>query len=99
MRSFFDWVVSDIALPPLPERHNILDVFATAGCFFLGILELLERVKRCLNNVEHVGAAQRLRQNVTDTGGFQNGAHATRCDNARTGGSRFEQYASAGQAA
>ena len=66
------------------------------GRHALGLLELLERVDRRVDDIDRVGRAQRLRQDVVDAGAVHDGAHRAAGDDAGAGGGGPQQDDSGG---
>src|SRR5215210_294420 len=86
--------ISGILLSPFPEWQNVLHVFAAPSSFFLRRLQLIKRIKGCLNHVQYISTTLRLGQNIAYTSHFKHSAHATSCDNSCAGRSRFEHHSS-----
>src|SRR5574340_530776 len=86
-------------LPPLPEGQKFIGGFPTPNGFFFRRFELAKRLEGGFYHVKDIGAPHRFGENVTISGSLEDGAHATRSDNAGTSRSRFQQYLGAGRAA
>src|SRR5258708_2548272 len=95
------WVSSGLWLSILlsiPERRHVAQFRAAAPGFKFRALELLESAQGGIDHIQHVGAAERLSEDVAHTHGFQDGAHATAGNNAGAGRRRLEQHLRAGMA-
>src|SRR5690606_14280461 len=77
-------------------RSDVLELEAAAGGDGTGLLELLKRLDRRVDDVDRVRRAERLRQHVVDAGALEHGAHGTTGDDTGTGGRRTQQHDTGG---
>src|SRR5581483_11343014 len=73
-------------------RGDVLDRQAALGRDLLRAVELLERGDRRVHDVDRVGRAERLRQDVVDARALQHGPHRAAGDDAGTGAGRLQQH-------
>src|SRR5258707_3603657 len=77
---------------PLVGQHFV-NLLATRLGDFLGAAQLAERLLRCLQHVDRVRRAERLREHVADAAELEHCAHAAAGDHAGTGRGRAKQAA------
>src|SRR5258708_290079 len=93
------WVSSGLWLSILlsiPERRHVPQLRAAAPGFNSRALELFQGAQRGIDHVQHIGAAERLGQDVAHPHRLQDGAHAAAGNDAGAGRGRLEQHLRAG---
>src|SRR3981189_2771740 len=74
-------------------REHLVDLLAARLGDFLRAAQLAERLLRCLQHVDRVRRAERLREHVADAAELEHRAHAAAGDHAGTGPGRAQEAA------
>src|SRR5512142_3066845 len=87
-----DCFFSGMLLPPLPERQQVFHLLAAASRLGLGRAQLVQGIEGRHDDVEDIGRAHGLGQNVMDASHLDDCAPTASSDHARPGGSRLQEY-------